>query len=236
MYSYEQIIERLQALGRAENTAGMARFGITPAHTYGVSLPDLRQLARDIGKNHALAAQLWAVDTRETRILASLTAVPKQVTVAQMEAWAAAFDYWEICDQVVSNLFYKTPYAYEQAVAWSAREETYVKRAGFVLMAQLAVKDKKASDEALARFLPIIEREAGDGRDMVKKGVNWALRQIGKRNLALNQAAIAAANRILGQNSKSGNWIARDALRELQSEGVQARWRQRAAPPPPGNE
>lgn len=231
----EQIIEQLQALGRPENVAGMARFGITPAHTYGVSLPALRQLAREIGKNHALAAPLWAVDTRETRILASLVAMPKQVTRAQMEAWAGDFDYWEICDQVVSNLFCKTPLAYEQAVAWSAREETYVKRAGFVLMAQLAVKDKKASDETLGRFLPLIEREASDPRDMVKKGVNWALRQLGKRSLALNQAAIATAKRILAQNSQSGNWIARDALRELQSEAVQARLRPRAAPQPPAS-
>lgn len=231
----DQILERLQALARPENVAGMARFGITPAHTYGVSLPALRQLAREIGKNHTLATQLWEVDTRETRILASLVAVPKQVTLAHMEAWAGQFDYWEICDQVVSNLFYKTPFAYDQAVAWSEREETYVKRAGFVLMAQLAVKDKKASDEKLARFLPIIEREAGDPRDMVKKGSNWALRQIGKRNLALHQLAMATANQILAQNSKSGNWIARDALRELQSETIQTRLRQRIAPQPPAN-
>lgn len=229
MLTRDQILDRLRALSNPENVAGMSRFGIQSDHVYGVSMPDLRRLAREAGKSHELARQLWQINSRETRILASLVDVPKQVTAAQMEAWAAEFDNWETCDQVVSNLFQQTPFAYEKARAWSEREEEYVKRAGFVLMARLAVKDKKATDADLAQFLPIIEREANDSRAMVKKGVNWALRQIGKRNLALNEAAIGCATRILKQDNRHGNWVGGDALSELTSEAVQTRLQPRTA-------
>ena len=236
----ETILQRLEAERNPEALAGMARFGITPARAYGVKIPVLRQLARearvkarearskDKAADHALAQQLWANDTRETRILASMIDVPQLVSEAQMESWAAEFDYWEICDQCCQNLFEKTPFAYQKAVEWSERAEEYVKRAGFVLMARLAVSDKKAADERFVAFFPLIEREAGDPRDMVKKGVNWALRQIGKRNLALNQQAITVAERIEQQESKAARWVARDALRELRGTAVQTRLKARA--------
>lgn len=225
----DEILTHLQQLGNPEAVVGMARFGITPQRAFGVNIPELRQLAKQIGKDHSLALQLWADDTRETRILAGMIEDPRQLTESQMEEWASDFDYWEICDQVVANLFERSPFAYAKAVAWSNRPEEYVKRAGFVLMARLAVSDKKATNAQLAQFLPIILREAGDSRDMVKKAVNWALRQIGKRNRPLNVEAIALSEQILALNLPSGNWIARDALRELQSEAVQSRLNSKAS-------
>ena len=226
--SYEFILQQLEAERNPDALAGMAKFGIIPARAYGVKIPVLRKLARtartkDLAANHALAQQLWANDTRETRILASMVDASKLVTEAQMDEWAAAFDYWEICDQCCMNLFEKTPFAYDKAVEWSGREEEYVKRAGFVMMARMAVSDKKAADDRFVPFFALIEREAGDPRAMVKKGVNWALRQIGKRNLALNQQAITVAERIQRQDSRSARWIARDALRELRGTAVQKR-------------
>jgi 3-methyladenine DNA glycosylase AlkD len=148
---------------------------------------------------------------------------PAKVTEAQLERWARDFDSWDICDGVCSNLFDRTPFARGKAIEWSARREEYVKRAGFVLMAALAVHDKKAPDALFREFLPLIEREATDERNFVKKAVNWALRQIGKRNGALNRDAIAAAKRIRRIDSKAARWIAADALRELQSAAVQER-------------
>ncbi|MCB9422673.1 MAG: DNA alkylation repair protein [Ardenticatenaceae bacterium] len=225
---YETILQQLEAERNPDALAGMAQYGITPDHAYGIKIPVLRQLARkvrgnDKAANHALAQQLWANNTRETRILASMVDVPQLVSEAQMESWAAEFDYWEICDQCCMNLFEKTPFAYQKAVEWGERAEEYVKRAGFVLMARLAVSDKKAADERFTAFLPLIEKEAGDARDMVKKSVNWALRQIGKRNLTLNQQAIAVSERIQQQESKAAQWVARDALKELTGTAVQNR-------------
>lgn len=220
---YEEIIKQLQALSNPEAVAGMARFGITPQNTYGVSIPNLRKMAKEIGKNHLLAQQLWARDSRETRILASMIDDPKLVTEEQMESWVKEFDYWEICDQCCMNLFEKTGFAYQKGVEWSAREEEFVKRTGFVLMARLAVSDKKAKDDQFEAFLPIIKREATDNRNFVKKAVNWALRQIGKRNLNLNRKAIETAQEIQTMDSKSAQWIASNAIRELTSEAVQER-------------
>lgn len=230
---YDTILKRLEVERNPAALVGMAKFGITPARAYGIKIPVLRQLARealskDKAANHTLAQQLWANDTRETRILASMIDVPQLVTETQMESWAAVFDYWEICDQCIQNLFEKTPFAYKKAVEWSDKKAEYVKRAGFVLMARLAVSDKKAPDEKFVAFFPLIEREAGDSRDMVKKGVNWALRQIGKRNLALNQQAIIVGKRIQQQDSKAAQWVARDALKELAGTAVQNRLKAKA--------
>ncbi len=229
---YDKILERLETERNPAALAGMAKFGITPSRAYGVKIPVLRQIAREArskekASNHALAQQLWANDTRETRILASMIDAPELVSEVQMESWAAAFDYWEICDQCIQNLFEKTPFAYKKAVEWSEREAEFVKRAGFVLMARLAFRDKKASDEEFVAFFPLIEREAGDPRNMVKKGVNWALRQIGKRNLALNAQAISVGKRIRQQESKAAQWVARDALKELEGTAVQNRLKAR---------
>jgi len=143
----------------------------------------------------------------------------------QMERWVRDFDYWEICDQCCMNLFEKTKFAYQKAIAWSSNEKEFVKRAGFVLMARLAVSDKKADDEKFRNFLPAIKREATDDRIFVKKAVNWILRQIGKRNLNLNRKAIETAKEVQKMDSKSAKWIASDAIRELTSKDVQERLR-----------
>ncbi|MCJ7751614.1 MAG: DNA alkylation repair protein [Armatimonadetes bacterium] len=221
--TYPQILQTLKSHYKPENIAGMARFGIVAKKAYGVPAPALRKLARQIGKDHALAQRLWASGIYDARLLAALIDDPTQVTEEQMESWVADFDNWAVCDGVCLHLFDRTPFAYPKAVEWSAREEEFVKRAGFALMAVLAVHDTKAPDAAFVRFLPIIERESDDDRNFVKKAVNWALRQIGKRNLALNGKAIAAAERIHKKDSRPARWIAADALRELRSEAVQKR-------------
>ena len=216
-----QIIKKLQSLKNPENVAGMARFGINPNNTYGVSIPTLRKMAKESGKDHSLAQELWASRIHEARILAGFVDDPKLVTAEQMENWVKDFDSWDICDQVCSNLFDRTPFAHKKAIEWSNREEEFVKRAGFVLMAALSVHDKKAQDDEFLIFLPIIKREATDERNYVKKAANWALRQIGKRNSTLNKKAIETAKEVQKLGSKSARWIASDAIMELTSKSVQ---------------
>ncbi len=222
---YEDIMNNLKSLANPEAVIGMTRFGISPKNTYGVSIPNLRKMAKEIGVNHDLADRLWDSKIHEALILASLISDPKMVTEEQMEKWAKDFDSWDVCDQCCSNLFDKTRFAYKKAVEWSSREEEFVKRAGFVLMATLAVHDKKAQDEDFLMFFPLMIREARDNRNFVKKAVNWALRQIGKRNLSLNKKAIKTAKKIKAVESKAARWIASDAIGELESESVQNRLR-----------
>jgi 3-methyladenine DNA glycosylase AlkD len=222
---YDDILEKLRSLSDSKAVEGMARFGIKPENVYGVSIPNLRKIAKEIGTNHDLAQKLWASNIRETRILASMIADPKMVTEEQMETWVKGFDYWEICDQCCMNLFEKTEFAYQKAVEWSTSEREFTKRAGFVLMARLAVSDKKADDKHFAGFFPIIKREASDNRNDVKKAINWALRQIGKRNPRLNEMAIKTAREIQKIDSKNAKWVASDAIRELTSEAIQKRLR-----------
>jgi len=191
----------------------------------GVSVPNLRMMAKEIGRNHVLAQQLWSSGVHEARILASMIDVPEKVTERQMETWVKDFDSWDVCDQCCSNLFDKTEFAYRKAVEWSKRNGEFVKRAGFVLMAVLSVHDRKANDAEFLKLLPIIERGSVDDRNFVKKAVNWALRQIGKRNVNLNKEAIKAAREIQRLDSKSARWIAADALGELTSPAIQKRLR-----------
>ena len=221
---YNDIIQKLKSLSNPEAVKGMARFGINPENTYGVSIPHLRKMAKEIGTGHALAQQLWASGIHEARILASMIGDPKTTTEEQMDAWVKDFDSWDVCDQCCANLFEKTKFAYQKAVEWSTSNEEFIKRAGFALMARLAVSDKKADDTQFERFLPIIKRESSDSRNFVKKAVNWALRQIGKRNLNLNKMAIKVAEEIQQIDSKSARWTASDAIRELTSEAVQQRF------------
>lgn len=221
----KELIEKIKSLSNPEAVTGMARFGINPKSTYGVSIPVLRKMAKEIGQNHALAQKLWDSGIHEARILAGMIDSPNEVTENQMERWVKDFDSWDVCDQVCSNLFDRTKFAHKKAMDWSRRKEEFVKRAGFVLMATLSVHDKKARDEEYLKFLPIIRREARDERNFVKKAVNWAIRQIGKRNLYLNRIAIETAKEIQGFDSKHAKWIASDALRELTSEAVQKRLR-----------
>jgi len=222
---YDEILRKLKSLADPKAVEGMARFGINPKNTYGVSIPNLRTMAIEIGRNHLLAQQLWSSGIHEARILASMIEGPEMVTEEQMERWVKDFDSWDVCDQCCSNLLDKTKFAYRKAVEWSERHEEFVKRAGFVLMAALAVHDKKAKDEEFLKFLPIIKRESIDNRNFVKKAVNWALRQIGKRNINLNKAAIKIAKDMQGIDSNSAKWIALDARRELTSETIQKRLR-----------
>ncbi len=223
----DDILQHLQSLADPDALEGMARYGIGTQRALGVRIPHLRKLAKRIGTDHALAGQLWDAAYRETRILASMVDDPAQVTEAQAEAWAADFADWEVCDQCCMNLLAYVPFARRKAVEWTARDEEFVKRAGFVLMARLAVSEKKAGDETFEAFLPIIVRESGDDRSAVKKAVNWALRQIGKRNLALNARAIAVAEDIARMDEGAARWVASDALRELTSDKVQERLRAR---------
>lgn len=222
-FSVPEVIRRLKAVSVPADLEGMARFGINTKRALGVSIPKLRGLAREIGTDHALAAALWRTRVHEARILAGLVDDPARVTDAQMERWARGFDSWDVCDLMCGNLFDQTAHAWAKAVEWSARDEEFVKRAGFVLMAALSVHDKKAPDAKFRRFFPIIRREAGDERNFVKKAVNWALRQIGKRNAALNRDAVRCGESVAKQGSRSARWIAADALRELRSEGVRRR-------------
>jgi 3-methyladenine DNA glycosylase AlkD len=217
----DEIIQRIKSLGSPENREGMARFGINVASAYGVSVYTLRKLARETGKDHEVALELWESGVHEARLLACLIDRPDMVTGEQMENWVKGFDSWDVCDVCCSHLFDRTALAYQKAREWSEREEEFVKRAGFALMAALSVHDKEASDETMAGFLPIIKREAADERNFVKKAVNWALRQIGKRNLNLNEMAIKTAGEIKQIDSRSARWIASDAIRELTGEKVQ---------------
>ncbi|MBK5092076.1 MAG: DNA alkylation repair protein [Actinobacteria bacterium] len=221
----KDVIKRLKALSDPEAVDGMSLFGINPENTLGVSIPNLRKLAKEIGKDHKLAGELWASGIHEARILAGMVDDPKAVDEEQMYNWARDFDSWDVCDQVCMNLFWLTPFAYQKCYEWSSKDEEFVKRAGFALMSRLAWSDKNAADREFIKFLPVIKREATDGRNFVKKAVNWSLRQIGKRNLALNKQAIKTAKEIQKLDSKSARWIAADALKELTSESVQSRLR-----------
>ena len=227
MTTAPEIIEQLNSLSNPQNVAGMARFGINPQNTLGISIPTLRKVARSTGKDHQLAQELWETGIHEARILACFVDEPTRVTEAQMDRWASDFDSWDLCDQCCANLFDRTPFAYQKAREWSSREEEFVKRASFALMAALAVHDKKAPDQVLEAFFPIILDAATDDRNYVKKAVNWALRQIGKRNRNLNETAIQTAQQIAEIDSKTARWIASDALRELTSQKVQTKLREK---------
>lgn len=221
------IVRQLNSMADPEIVKYNARVGLGKAKSLGIPTPQLKKLAAEIrnttNDRHALAGQLWSTGVYDARAVAFMIDDPKQVTIEQMEIWAADFDNWGTVDGTCCYLFCRTPYAYQKAFEWAEREPAFEKRAGFSMMAYLALHDKKADDEMLAEFLPVIERHANDDRNFVKKAVNWALRQIGKRSLFLNQLAISAAQRIHAQNSRSARWIATDALRELESPAVKAR-------------
>jgi len=223
--SAEKVLRELRSHGDPAAVKGMARFGIASNNTLGVSVPKLRSMARKLGKDHPLSLALWDSGIHEARILASMVDEPAKVTEGQMDRWARDFDSWDVCDQCCSNLFDRTEYAYEKAAEWAVLDQEFVKRAGFALMAALAVHDKEADDRKFVSFLGLIERGASDERNFVKKAVNWALRQIGKRNLKLNAKALAVAERISKQDSTAARWVASDAIRELRSKAVLDRLR-----------
>ena len=215
-----EILDALRAQANPKNVAGMARYGISTAGTLGVSVVEIRRLARHAGRSHTLAAELWASGIHEARILATIVDQPALVTRRQMNEWAGDFDSWDVCDQACLNLFRYTPFAWTKAAEWSGAKREFVRRAGFALMAGLAVKAKDAPDEQFEALLPLIAGAATDPRNMVKKAVNWALRSIGKRNPPLCRAAIAAAEEIRAIDSPAARWIAGDALSELRPRAV----------------
>jgi len=186
-------------------------------------MPDMRKLAKELGKNHNLALELWKTGFAEARIIAALIDDSKLLTEKQMENWVKDFNSWDVCDQVCGELFDRSPLAWKMVADWSNRDEEYVKRAAFALLASLAWHDKKADDERFIELLPIIVQASNDDRNFVKKAVNWALRNIGKRNMRMNQAAIDTARKIQKLNTKAARWIASDAIRELESEAVRKR-------------
>jgi 3-methyladenine DNA glycosylase AlkD len=225
----EEVLALLRSLGSGGVRNSLERFGIKVDHAVGVNAPTLKAVARRLGKDHDLAAALWDSGVFEARAVAALIDEPARVTRGQMHRWARAFDSWAICDCCCCYLFRKTPFARAKALAWTRSKAEFVKRAGFALMAYLAVHDKAAGDESFAAFLPVIEREADDPRLYVRKGVNWALRQIGKRNARLNALAIRTAEAVRARDTPSARWIAADALRELRSPAVRARLKTREA-------
>jgi 3-methyladenine DNA glycosylase AlkD len=210
------VLAWLKRHGSKRNVAGMARYGITSTlPVAGVSVGTLRSLAKRLGKDHDLAAELWDAGWYEARMLATLVDEPARVTRGQMNAWAAEFDNWAICDTACFHLFDKTPLAWDQARRWSRSPREFVKRASFALIASLALHDKTAPDSRFRPFLPLIERGAADERNFVKKGVSWALRGVGKRNRALKTAAVAVARRLVRSDDPAARWVGKDALREL---------------------
>ncbi len=237
----EALVEELRSLGSAGGRASMARFGIEVGDAFGVSVYEVRKVARRVGTDHALALALWKTGHHEARLLACFVDDPGRVTPRQMQSWAKDFHSWDVCDQATTSLFDLTPHAWGKAAEWAKREEEWLKRAGFALMAGLAVHDKTAPDRDFLRLLPLIERGAFDERNFVKKGVNWALRNLGKRNLALRDAAVACAEHIQvlasrraggerGGDSacRAARWVAADALRELRSEKTLARLKRKS--------
>jgi 3-methyladenine DNA glycosylase AlkD len=218
------ILTTLYSNANPKNVEGMARFGIkSTGKVLGISTPFLRSLKKSIGKNHDLALDLWQEGILEARILAALIADPKLLKKTVVNRWVRDFDNWAICDGVCLHCFRYTPFAHELATAWPKRKEEYIRRAGFTMMATLAVGDKKSEDKVFLRYLPLIMKYSTDDRNFVKKAINWALRQIGKRNMKLNAAAIKTAIEIQKLDSSSAKWIAADALRELKSVAVQKR-------------
>jgi 3-methyladenine DNA glycosylase AlkD len=213
----------LKRNGTKRTVESLPRYGIVAPRAFGVTVGALRGFAKQIGTDHGLAAALWKSGWYEARLLATMVADPKRLTVRQMNAWAADFDNWGICDTACFVLFDRSPLAWERARAWARSPREFVKRAGFALMACLAGHDKTAADAKLAAFLPLIENGAQDERNFVKKGVSWALRRIGHRSRGLHAAAVAAATRLAASETAPCRWVGKDTLRDLQRPAVRAR-------------
>ena len=223
MASVKDVLDKLQSKARPEQLQGMAKYGMTVEQRLGVSVPDMRKLAKEIGRDHKLALDLWRTGIAEAKIVAAMVGDPDKLTEEQMEDWVTGINSWDVCDQVCMNLFEKNRLAWKKIVDWSEREDEFVKRTAFSLIACLAWHDKKASDDKFIEVLPVIIRGATDERNFVKKAVSWALRNIGKRNLNLNKAAIDTAKEIKRLDSKAARWVASDTLRELESEAIRSR-------------
>jgi len=213
----------LERRGTKKNRDGMARYGIVAKKVFGVSMGTMQSLAKELGRNHALSQALWKTGWYEARMLASMVGEPERVTPAQMERWAKGFENWAVCDTATFVLWDRTPHAWSKVREWSERDEEFVKRAAFAMLASLTVHDKQVPDEQFFEGLVLIEREATDGRNFVKKAVNWALRSIGKRSPALNEAAVAVARRLADSQDPASRWIGKGALREITSPAITRR-------------
>ncbi|MCD4669088.1 MAG: DNA alkylation repair protein [Actinomycetia bacterium] len=222
-YTFDEIIEELRSRAKPGNLEGMARFGIKGDKRLGISIPELREMGKSIGKDHKIALNLWATKIPDAMILAALIDEPGKVTEQQTESWVKDLNSWDVCDQLCMNLFNRVPFVEKKIKEWSKRDEEFIKRASFVLIACIARYDKKAPDEMLTGFFPVIKSGAADERNYVKKAVSWALRHIGKKNLNLNKKAIELAREIKNIGSKPSRWIASDVIRELESEAVKKR-------------
>ena len=222
-HAVEEALNLLRPHGSEKNRAGMARYGINVDKAFGVSMPNIRAAGKAIAYDHDLAQALWDTEIHEARILASLVDKPQWVTPDQMDRWAGDFNSWDLCDQVTGGLFDKTPYAHEKAIEWAGDEREFVKRAAFAMMAWRAVHDKTAVDDALKTYLPLIRREATDPRNFVKKAVNWALRQMGKRSPALHGPCLELARELAESDDRTARWVGKGAVKELESEAVRER-------------
>jgi len=222
-HSFEEVLETLNSLAKPENLEGMARFGIAGDKRLGISMPELRKLGRSIGKDHEMALRLWATGIQEAMILAALLDDPLKVTEEQADSWVMDIHSWDVCDQLCMNLFDRTGFADKKIWEWSERGEEFVRRAAFAMIACIAWHDKKAPDAEMIKYFPVIKKGASDDRNYVKKAVSWALRNIGKRNLNLNQESIRLARKIKEEDLKAARWIASDVIRELESEAVKKR-------------
>jgi len=220
---YEEILKQLKLMGNPKNVEGMARYGINPKNNLGISIYKLRPLAKEIGKNHELSLKLWRSGIHDARLLAIFIEDVAKVTEEQMDLWVNDFDSWDVCDQACTSLFDTSPLAWKKVGDWAGHKEEFVKRAAFSLLAGLAVHDKTASNEKFTDFSDLLKKHATDERNYVKKAINWAVRNIGKRNQFLNKKMIALSREMQLIDSKSAKWIANDAIKELTSEKVKQR-------------
>ncbi len=225
-----EVLSRLAELGRASDPGYLesySRAGINTSNALGIPVPDLRRLAKEIGKDHGLALELWASDLHEAKLLAPLIDEADSVTEDQMERWAADFHSWDVCDQCCSNLFDRTGHCQKKIREWVGSDKEFVRRAGFVLMATSAVHDKKAPDERFVQYLPLVKKYSYDSRNFVKKGINWALRQIGKRNIRLHGKALKVAKELMASDDKTKRWVGSVAVKELEKKEITERIRRR---------
>lgn len=223
MATVANVLSKLEAKAKPKNVEGMAKFGMSVKSRLGVSVPEIRKIAKEVGHNHPLALALWKTGIAEAQIVAALIDDPAAVSSAQMDRWVEDFDSWDVCDQACLSLFDKSPLAWQKIPEWAEREEEFVKRAAFALIAGLAWHNEQAVDQSFVDLFPILMKGADDDRNFVKKAVSWAIRNIGKRNPKLNRAAVKLAKDIQRMDSKAARWVAADAIRELQSEAVQRR-------------
>ena len=223
MPSLKEVLKKLEAHARPDQLEGMARYGMRGEKRLGVAIPVLRKMAKEIGKDHGLALRLWKIGIPDAMILAAMVDDPTEVTEKQMEQWVVDIDSWDVCDQLCMNLLEKVPFALKKIGAWSKRDEEFVKRVAFAMLACIAWHEKDATDSKFIKLLPLIKKGAADERNMVKKAVSWALRNIGKRNPALNAIAIKTAKELQQMDGKAARWIASAAIRDLTSETTRKR-------------